>query len=99
MKATYSPRALRDLQAIAGYLGEQSPGGAKKVLAAIKSTVGALEAFPSIGCLASDAGHRRIPVGRNPYLVFYRIADDEILILQPLRDSQVGTLPRCAPAV
>ena len=81
MKATYSPRALRDLQAIAGYLGEQSPGGAKKVLAAIKSTVGALEAFPSIGCLASDAGHRRIPVGRNPYLVFYRIADDEILIL------------------
>jgi len=81
MIAVYAPRALRDLEAIAEYLSERSPSGAANVMDAIKSSIDALTAFPKIGPTIDDAGHRRLSVLRFPYVIFYRLAEDEILIL------------------
>ena len=81
MNVTYAPRALRDLQSIASYLVERNPAGARNVLAAIKASIDSLSHFPQIGRLVDDAGHHRLPVFRYPYLVFYRIAENEVLIL------------------
>ncbi len=81
MNVVYAPRAFRDLESIAAYLIERSPSGAANVLAAIKSTIDTLSFFPQIGRVVDDAGHRRLPVPRYPYLVYYRIAADELLIL------------------
>ncbi len=81
MKAVFAPRALRDLEGIAEYLNKHSPSGTKSVLAAIKSSVDALTFFPEIGRIIDDTGHRRLPVLRYPYSVFYRIAGEELLIL------------------
>jgi toxin ParE1/3/4 len=81
MNVVYAPRALRDLESIAAYLGERNPTGAINVLGAIKSSVDTLSFFPQIGRLVDNAGHRRVPVLRYPYLVFYRVAGDELLIL------------------
>jgi toxin ParE1/3/4 len=81
MNVIYAPRALRDLQGIASYLSERSPAGAASVLAAIKSSIDTLSFFPLIGRLVDDAGHRRVPVLRYPYVIFYRASDDELLIL------------------
>ncbi len=81
MNVVFAPRALRDLEGLATYLNERSPSGAIHVLAAIKSSIDALAAFPEIGCIVDDAGHRRIPVLRFPYVIFYRIAESELLIL------------------
>jgi plasmid stabilization system protein ParE len=50
-------------------------------MAAIKSSIDALSAFPEMSPTIDDAGHRRLPVPRLPYVIFYRIAGDEILIL------------------
>jgi toxin ParE1/3/4 len=88
MNATYAPRAQRDLEAIAEYLGERSPSGAKNVLAAIKSNIELLEAFPEIGRIVDDGGHRRLAVVRFPNVVYYRIAKSEILILHIRHTSQ-----------
>ena len=71
MKLVFAPRALRDLEAIAVYLSERSPGGARNVIAAIKTGVDALAFFPEIGPVIDRAGHRRLPVLRYPYVVFY----------------------------
>jgi addiction module RelE/StbE family toxin len=81
MIATYAPRAYRDLEAIVEYLGQRSPTGAANVLTAIKASVEMLEAFPEIGRMVDGAGHRRIPVSRFPYVLYYRIGKDEIIIL------------------
>jgi len=81
MNLVYAPRALRDLESIAAYLTERSPAAALTVLGAIKSSIDALSFFPQIGRRIDSAGHRRLPVLRYPYLVFYRIAGDELLIL------------------
>jgi addiction module RelE/StbE family toxin len=81
MNVGYAPRALRDLEGIAAYLGERSPSGAKKVLAAIKSAVDIVSSFPEIAPVLDDAGHRRLVIQRYPYVIFYRITFEELLIL------------------
>jgi toxin ParE1/3/4 len=81
MNVVYAPRTLRDLESIAAYLVERNPAGAINVLGAIKSSIDTLSFFPQIGRLVDNAGHRRVPVLRYPYLIFYRVAGDELLIL------------------
>jgi toxin ParE1/3/4 len=81
MNVVYAPRALRDLQGIAGYLEDRSSSGAKAVLAAIQASIDSLSHFPEIGRLIDNAGHRRLPVLRRPYVVYYRIAGDELFVL------------------
>ena len=81
MNVVFAPRALRDLEIISTYVRERSSPAAQRVLAAIKSSIDALSFFPQIGPLVDNAGHRRMPVLRYPYVIFYRVADDELLIL------------------
>jgi toxin ParE1/3/4 len=81
MNVVYAPRALRDLKKIASYIVDRNPAGAINVLGAIKSSIDTLSFFPQIGRLVDNAGHRRVPVLRYPYLIYYRIAVDELLIL------------------
>jgi plasmid stabilization system protein ParE len=81
MNVVYAPRALRDLESIGTYLVERNPAGAVNVLGAIKSSIDTLSFFPQIGRLVDNVGHRRVPVLRYPYLIFYRVAEDELLIL------------------
>ena len=70
-----------DLEAIAEYLDERSAPSALNTLAAINSSINALAAFPKIGRIIDEFEHRSLPVLRFPYIVFYRIADNELLIL------------------
>ena len=88
MNVVYAPRALRDLEGISAYLIERNPAAAVNVLGAIKSSIDTLSFFPQIGRLVDNAGHRRIPVVRYPYLIFYRIAGDELLILHIRHSSR-----------
>jgi addiction module RelE/StbE family toxin len=81
MNVVYAPRALRDLQGIAAYLVDRSPSGARNVLSAIEASIDSLMHFPQIGHLVDSAGHRRLVVVRHPYVVYYRIAEHEVLIL------------------
>jgi len=81
MNVVFAPRALRDLTEIDAYLNDRSPSGALRVLAAIKSSIEALEAFPEIGRIVDELQHRRLPVFHFPYVMFYRIVGNDILIL------------------
>ena len=81
MNVVYAPRALRDLQGISAYLVERSPSGVGNVLAAIRSSINTLSYFPEIGALVDGVGHRRMSVPRYPYVIFYRIDTDKLLVL------------------
>jgi toxin ParE1/3/4 len=81
MNVVYAPRALRDLEGIAAYLVERSPSGATNVLAAIKIDDRYLELLSADRPSRRQRGHRRVPVPRYPYVIFYRLAEDELLIL------------------
>lgn len=88
MNVVFAPRALRDLEDIAAYLTERNPAGAAHVLGAIKSSIDTLSFFPLIGRLVDDAGHRRVPVLRYPYAIFYRTGNDELFILHVRHTSR-----------
>lgn len=88
MKVVYAPRALRDLQSIGAYLMERNPQASARVLAALKSSIESLGYFPELGRLVDASGHRRMAVARYPYLVFYRIAADELIILHVRHTSR-----------
>jgi addiction module RelE/StbE family toxin len=88
MNIVFAPRSLRDLEGIASYLIERSEPGARHVLAAIKTSIEALAFFPEIGPRIDESGHRRLPVHRYPYVIFYRIQDDDLLILHIRHSSR-----------
>jgi plasmid stabilization system protein ParE len=93
MNVVYAPRALRYLQGIAEYMRQRSPAGLLNILTAIKSSVDALAAFPEIGRSMNDFGHRRMPVLRYPYAIFYRIAGNELIVLHIRHTSRRSVDP------
>jgi toxin ParE1/3/4 len=93
MRLGYAPRVLRDLEHIATYLMQRSPSGAENVLTAIKSSIDALAAFPEMTPVVDGIGHRRLPVLRYPYAIFYRITGDELLILHIRHTSRQAVDP------
>jgi len=86
MIVDYAARALRDLERIAEYLGEHNPTAMHRILAAIQDSIDNLEHFPELGKPVRGA-QRRLPVPRSSYLVYYRIAGEEVLILH-VRDGR-----------
>jgi plasmid stabilization system protein ParE len=82
VRVTYSPRALRDLIDIGGYLSERNPSGAARVEQRIRVVVDLVASFPESGrVVASRPTVRVMPLGAYPYLLFYTVLDDELVIL------------------
>jgi toxin ParE1/3/4 len=82
VKLRYSPRARRDIAEIADYLTARSPNGAVSVKRRIRKTIDLVAAFPGAGRrLDQRPGVRVMPIGRHPYLVFYTLRGDEIVVL------------------
>ncbi len=86
MIVDYTPRALRDLRGIAAFLGEHNPAAMQRILAAIQHSIDNLQHFPDLGKPVRGK-QRRVPVPRTAYLVYYRIAGEEVLILH-IRDGR-----------
>ena len=84
MRTTYSPRALRQLEAIHAYITEHSPLGAAAVITRIRERCEMVGELPGMGTATDQAGVRVLRVTRYPYLIFYAIreASDEVRILR-----------------
>ena len=82
MNLSYSPRAVGDLADIADYLVAHSPRGALSVESSIRKTIDVIVAFPKAGRALEQRSHVRVmPLGRYPYLLFYTVRGDEVVIL------------------
>ena len=81
MRIRYTPRAFRELQDIFAYVDGHSSLGALNVKSRVHAVVELIASHPHSGRRIGKRGLRRIVAFPYPYLVLYRIAADEVVIL------------------
>src|SRR5260370_42114141 len=69
-----------DLREVLAYIEKQSPQGAHKVHARIQRLINLTLDHPQMGARTSSQRLRRLVARPYPYLIFYEVSDDEILI-------------------
>jgi toxin ParE1/3/4 len=80
VKLRFTLPALADLNSILDYIAAHSPQGAKRVQGRIQGIISLLLSHPDIGIRTDDPTIRRLATPPYPYLVFYEIAETEIII-------------------
>jgi plasmid stabilization system protein ParE len=81
MKVRYTPRAFADREEIFGYLDRRNPQAAREVKRFIKERVAALANLPRRSAMIKELRVHAHWLGRYPYIVYYRIARDEVWII------------------
>jgi addiction module RelE/StbE family toxin len=81
MKIRYTETALVEINEVFSYISERNAPAAKRVVARIEQTIQNLGDFPEMAQEADEPGVRRMPVTRYPFIVFYAIDTDEVVIL------------------
>jgi len=81
MQVRITPFANRQIAQIFSYIARDNPRAARKVRQRILHVAELLEDNPEIGRITSRAGIRMLTVRPYPYLIFYRIRDDEVTIV------------------
>jgi len=79
MRVRYTQTALREVEEILRYLSGRNPSAAAAVSARIEQVVAWLGEFPRIG-YAIENEVRILPIGRYPFLIFYTLRSDEVVI-------------------
>jgi toxin ParE1/3/4 len=80
MRLRYTLPALADLASILDYIADRSPQGAAQVHNRIRGITNLLLQCPQAGVLTDDPSIRRMTTTPYPYLIFYEVADNEIII-------------------
>lgn len=80
MKLRYTLPALADLDSILTYAAEASPQGAKRIHKRIRDVTNLMLTHPEIGIRTDDPDIRRLTATPYPFLIFYEISTDEIII-------------------
>jgi toxin ParE1/3/4 len=95
MRVRYTETALRELDEILAYIADRNSRAAASVRARIEALVEQLSYFPYLAQETERMGVRRVPLGNYPYVIFYTVEADEIVILRirhgarrPLWDTQ-----------
>lgn len=91
MKIIWSNRALGQLQAIYGYIAENSPAYAANMIERLHARVGQLEAFPDSGRpVPEDQGNGAREVFEHPYRLVYEVHGPQVEILAVVHMRQEG---------
>jgi toxin ParE1/3/4 len=88
MRIRYTPRAFADREAIFEYIEKRSSQGASVVKRAIDRAIRRLEDFPESAPATDEPGVRELIVPRQPYKVYYRIANNEVWIVHIRHDAR-----------
>ena len=98
MRIRYTPHAFRELQDIFAYIDDHSPLGGRNVKSRVHAIIELVASHPHSGRRIGKRGLRRIAVFPYPYLIFYQVAADEIVI-QGVRQAARDRSPRLGRAV
>jgi addiction module RelE/StbE family toxin len=89
LRLRWTRRAERDLDEIAAYIGQDSPSAAARViLELIDQAEGALLGQPAVGRAGRVLGTRELVIRGLPYIVPYRVRENDIEILRVLHTSR-----------
>jgi toxin ParE1/3/4 len=80
VRLRYTVPALADLASILDYVATRSPQGARRIHARIQTIINLLLQYPKAGVPTDDVRIRRMTTTPYPYLVFYEVTDEEIII-------------------
>ena len=94
MKLRFERGALADLEEILGYVANDNPAAAARLVSRIESVARRIAEIPELGEETRKRGFRRFPVGN--YLIVYEVGTDEVVIhyirhgarLRPWEDEQ-----------
>ena len=81
MNIRYTETALREIESIFAYVAEHNPIAAAQIVTRVTGLVSRLDEFPYLGHVVDEQDVRIVPLGRYPYLIFYRVAGDEVAII------------------
>ena len=81
MRVRFTPRALAELDEVLTDVEGQSPQGAERIRARLRSALDTLAAHPGIGARTSDPRLRRLVLRPFPYLVFYEARVEEVVVI------------------
>ena len=83
MKVRWSKLALTELDAILADLGLKHPDAADRFEFRIRQIVERIGKYPrAFQEVAERPGVRRVPLVRYPYLVFYTVSRDEVIVVR-----------------
>lgn len=88
MKVVWSPRAIRHLAALRGYIEADNPQAATAVAARILESVDSLAAQPHSGKPGRLAGTRELDVTGTPYVVPYRVRTGRLDLIAVFHGKQ-----------
>jgi toxin ParE1/3/4 len=82
VRVRWLARVLANLNAEAEYIARDKPQAAARVVQSIHETVDLLRQHPNLGRPGRVLGTRELVVRGTPYILPYRVRDDEIQILR-----------------
>ena len=95
MKVRYTETALAEVDQIFSYIAGHSRSAAVSVRERIERTVETLAEIPEMAQVSDEPGVRRMPVRSYPFVIFYALEGDEVVILhvrhgarRPLTDTR-----------
>jgi toxin ParE1/3/4 len=80
VKLRYTHLALADLRSILDHISVNSPQGARHVQRRLQQVANLLRSFPEVGIQTADPTVRRLTAHPYPFLIFYEITADEIVV-------------------
>jgi plasmid stabilization system protein ParE len=80
LRIRYTRPALADLKVVLGGISFHSPNGARRVQSRIQAFIELLADHPFIGARTDDPSIRRLSTPPYPYLIFYEVVRDEVII-------------------
>jgi plasmid stabilization system protein ParE len=93
VRLRYTPNALRDIDRAISYIDHQSPQGARNVAQRFHGILAFLQEHPDAGVSTGFKGTRRFFLKPYPYVVYFRVGKDELVILRLLHTSRKPKQP------
>jgi toxin ParE1/3/4 len=88
MEIIVSDEADNDLMLIFSYLHQQSPQAAETIASEVDRCFQNMSSFPFSGSPRPDLGHGIRSALAPPYVVFYAVRSDHIIVLRVLHGSR-----------
>ncbi len=88
MQLRWTVEAADDLERIADYLFENTPGRAADLVSAIYNAPSVLTTFPYRGRPGKKQGTRELVLSSLPYIVIYQVSDEVIHVARILHGAQ-----------
>ena len=88
MRTRWTRPALADLEAIGDFVARDNPNAADRIVMRIVEAVDKLRDHPHLGRSGRIAGTRELVIADTPYVVPYRVVDDDVQILAVIHGAR-----------